>query len=290
MDFICLCIRVPKSGSSSLSHALNAAFAERRTFFLPDTLNLDGRHSAFQRWRFQRARKGALRAHYGDPRLASALATINADARPGDLIAGGHFDFGFARQALSRPARAIAMLRDPVARCVSEYNYARQNHLARDVFKRIDSKTQPKIAARYDLVGYLDYLLDRRETYGDLASQYLGWDGAQPLDRFFETAVFHAGVLEDSATFAFGLAEKLGRPVDFPWANSTLDRKAQAADAAARRRIEQLYARDFELYEHVRAETRKAARRISALRRKATEAEPASFTRTDRPDAASGLN
>lgn len=266
MDFVCLGIRVPKCGSSSLSYALSAAFADRRSFFLPDTLNLDGRHSWFQRLRALRSRRGGLAKHYGDPRLANALSVINAEARPGDLILGGHFDLDFARKALDLPVRAVALLRDPVARCVSEYNYSRQNHLSRGFFKRLDSKIQPKIAARYSLVGYLDYMIERREAYGDLASQYLAWDGQTPLAAHFQANVFHAGVLEHAATFVLGLSEKLGREVALPWANSTLERAAPTADAEARRRIETLYARDFELYEFVRAESEQLARRLKAQR------------------------
>jgi hypothetical protein len=266
MDFVCVCIRVPKCGSSSLHYALSAAFAERRTFFLPDSLNLDGRYSWIQRQRFARARRGGLLSHYGDPRLSNALAVINGEAEPGDLVLGGHFDLAFARQALAAPVRAITLLRDPVARCVSEYNYSRQNHLARNVFRRLDSKIQPKIAAKYGLTGYLDYLLERREAYGDLACRYLAWDGAEPLGGYFDRHVFHAGVLEDSTTFAAGLSDKLGRAVVLPWANSTVERAALSADAEARRRIEQLYPRDFELYEHVRAESRQAARRLARRR------------------------
>jgi len=264
VDFICLCIRIPKSGSSSLNRALNAAFADRQTFFLPDTLNLDGRFSGFQDWRFQRARRRALVKHYSQPDLARVLETINAEARPGDLISGGHFDYRFARDALAAPARIVTLLRNPVDRCVSEYNYARAGFLRRGVFQRIDSKAQPKIAARYSLVGYLDYLLERREAYGDLASQLLGWDGAQPPGVWFAANVFHAGVLEESAIFAAGLAEKLDRPIDFPWANSTRARAAEGADAEARRRIEQLYAKDFELYEYQLAEARRPDLRLAA--------------------------
>ena len=289
MDFLCLCIRVPKCGSSSLNHALSAAFADRRTFFLPDTLNLDGRFSAFQRWRFRRAGKRALRKNYGDPHLSHAVATINAEAKPGDLISGGHFDFGFAREALKAPVRIITMLRHPVDRCVSEYNYARQGYVRRDIFRRIDSKAQPKVAARYSLVGYLDWMLERREAYGDLASQLIGWDGAAPLKAYFAANVFHGGVLEDAGAFAFGLSEKLGRPVDFPWDNSTLTRKAEGADTEARRRIEQLYARDFELYEHQLAETRRGVRLTSARRAAQTEAGAAPIARRT-PPAAAHLN
>jgi hypothetical protein len=260
MDFVCVCIRVPKSGSSSLGHALDATFADRRAFFLPDTLDLDGRYSGFQRWRFRRSRGRALKARYGDPRIETALSVINGEARPGDLVTGGHIDFGFARANLTAPVKIITLLREPAARCVSEYNYARANHLRRDVFKRFDSKGLAKAAGRYNLVGYLDYLLERREAYGDLASRYLGWDGAEPLKAFHERCVFHAGVLEETRAFAFGLSEKLGRPVDLPWANSTLTDRFEGADAEALSRIEQLYPRDLELYEHQLGETRRTIR------------------------------
>jgi hypothetical protein len=265
MDFICLCIRVPKCGSSSLNHALNAAFADRRTFFLPDTLHMDGQFSAFHDWRFRRAVRRALRGNYGDPRMAKALETIGAQARPGDLISGGHFDYVSVKAALPIPARIITILRDPVDRCVSEYNYARAGYLRRGFLQQIDSKAQAKIAARYSLVGYLDYLLERREAYGDLASRLLGWDGAEPLKAYFAANVFHAGVLEESADFAYGLSEKLGKPINFPWDNSTLVREADGADAEARRRIEQLYPRDIALYEHQLTEVRRPGRRAQAV-------------------------
>jgi len=258
MDFVCVCVRVPKSGSSSLGHALDAAFAGKRAFFLPDTLDLDGRYSGFQRWRFRRARRRALKTRYGDPTMEHALGVINAEARPGDLVTGGHIDFGFARANLTAPLKIITLLREPAARCVSEYNYARANHLRRDIFKRMDSKALAKAAGRYSLVGYLDYLLERREAYGDLASRYLGWDGVEPLKAFHDRSVFHAGVLEETGAFAFGLSEKLGRPVELPWANSTLTDSFEGAGAEARARIEQLYPRDFELYEYQRAESRRA--------------------------------
>jgi hypothetical protein len=110
------------------------------------------------------------------------------------------------------------------------------------------------------LIGYLDWLLDRRESYGDVASRLLGWDGFDPIADYFAANVFHAGVLEDAAGFASGLAEKLSRPVLFPWANTTLQRRVDGANAEERRRIERLYSRDFELYEFVLAESRRRGR------------------------------
>jgi hypothetical protein len=253
MDFVLVCIRIPKSASTSLDQALAGAFADRRTFFMPDTLRLKGEVSPLEKLRALRARSGKLKAHYGSTRLDRAIEVINAEARPGDLISGDHFDFGFVRQVLPMGLRMITLLRDPTERCLSEYDYARRNHLKRDIFKRMDAKPQAKAAARYSFVGYLDWLLEHRGTYGDLASLCVGWDGREPLGAYCSANVFHAGVLEDREAFSKGLADKLGRRIDFPWVNSTEGRECRTADTDARRRIEALYPKDMELYAHMRA-------------------------------------
>jgi hypothetical protein len=253
LDFVFLCIRVPKSGSKSLNDALNAAFAGQQTFFLPSTDNWDRALSKFQHLRYQRAKWGALMDNYGDPRMSRAFDVINAKARPGDLISGRHFDYPFARQNLKLPGRIITMLRDPVARCISEYNYSREGFQKRLFFQRFDSGLKTKAAGRYNLLGYVDWLLEHREVYGNIASRFMGWDGAAPLKPYFAENVFHAGVLEDNTNFTAILSEKLGRPVNLPWKNLTKLREAEHADAQVRHRIEQIYPHDFELYEHVRA-------------------------------------
>lgn len=246
MDFVCLGIRAPRCGSGSLRYALEAAFAGRRSFYLPGTLDLRGAEAG-----------GAMSA---------AVAAINAEARPGDLVVGGHFDLAFARQAIDRPTRAITILRDPAARCVSEYDSFRQAHQDPAAARRRGADPRVKVAAERSLTGYLDYLVEHGYAYGDVASRCLGWDGTEPLAGYFERNVFHAGVLEKASAFADGLAEKLGRPVAFPWVNSGLGRTADGADPEARRRMERLYARDFELYEHVRAASRADARGLATRR------------------------
>lgn len=232
---------------------LRAAFAGRGVFLFPDTLGLDGCLSRFHHWRHLRSIRRNLCAHYGVSHLPHALRIINAQAKPGDLISGGHIDYEFARRNFSLPVKMITLLRHPVARSVSEYNYARHGHLRRGFFQRVDSMLQAKMAARYSLTGYLDWLLEHRLVYGNIASRMLGWDGEAPLGLFFAAHVFHAGVLEQYENFAAGLSEKLAVKPEFAWENRTSVRAVGVADADARRRIERLYDMDFELYEHVRA-------------------------------------
>ena len=90
MDFLCVCIRVPKSGSTSLANMLNVAFAARRTFYMPHTLNLDAAISRFQEARFARTRWRNLLKRYHTFSLQKAFDIIASRASDGDLINGGH--------------------------------------------------------------------------------------------------------------------------------------------------------------------------------------------------------
>ena len=242
------CIRVPKSGSSSLRQLLDAAFAVHRVFEVPKLTELDASLSRFQAWRLRRSQRRVTRRLYGQSDLARAIALINREAKPGDLIGGGHFSYPEIQRLIHQPGRIITLLRDPVARAVSDYNFAREGYLRRLPWRRFDSGLSAKMAGRYSLEGYLDWLLEHADVYGNIASTFLGWDGAQPLAAFFADHVFHAGVLERKERFAAGLSEKMGKPLAFPWENKTGKREVSEVSAAVRQRIERLHARDFALY------------------------------------------
>ena len=247
MDFICFCVRIPKGGSRSLAEAVKPAFAQRQIFYLPDTLNLDGELSTFQRLRFRRAQAKNLWRHYRTPSLEKAFAVINEKARGGDLIAGGHADFPTGRAHISMPAKIITILRDPMSRVVSEYHYVRRSYFRKNPLFRFNNKLLRKIAGRNDFSGYLAFLLEHKNVYGNIACRYLGWDGREPLPRFFAANVFHSGILEDNQAFARGLSEKLGRPIGFPHQN--LAEKFETSVGAKERAVaEKIYDRDFELY------------------------------------------
>lgn len=251
MDFICLCVRVPKSGSSSLRQMLLEAFADRRTFYLPDTLDFAGRISATQRWQFRQSRIKHLLAHYGTLRMVGAYARINAQAANGDLIAGGHVDYLTARENIWQKLKIVTILRNPAERCRSEYNYARRNYFKKSALTRFDSKLLKIIAGRNTFVGYLDFLLDHQDVYGNIACTYLCWRGTETIAEYFRSNVFHSGVLEENDKFARGLSEKTGKKISFPHENPTVRAEEEEIKIGAeeRRRIERLYDRDLELYE-----------------------------------------
>jgi len=248
MDFVCVCVRIPKCGSTSLIQSLKAAFSGRCIFHLPHTVDFEGEFSHFQRLRFRRSQARSLRRQYRTSNFAEACRLIGRLANDGDLISGGHIDFPSVRTHIGRRIKMITLQREPVARCRSEYAYCRQAYQNKAAISRIDMTTKHRIAGRFSFAGYLDFLLEHSEIYGNLAARYIGWNGRQPLDDYFAHHVFHAGVLEDSTGFSRGLGRKLGIAVRLPHENRTALRIA-APNAAERAKIEKLYPLDLALYE-----------------------------------------
>jgi hypothetical protein len=246
-----LCVRIPKSGSQSLVRGLTDAFAERRIFYVPNTLDPDSRVARLQRLRFLRARFQNLSRHYGTASMRAAWVRIDRDAHPGDLLMGGHIDFQTASANVHRPLAIIALLREPVARARSEYEYMRVGYRRKAWINRFDASVLHKRAGRLDFDSYVDFLFAHRGIYGNIASQYIGWNGTGGLAGFFAQNVFHCGVLERSGDFAHTLSQKLGRPFALPVENRTTGERP-AITARQHSLIEQIYSRDTALYNWVK--------------------------------------
>jgi hypothetical protein len=253
MDFLCVCVRIPKCGSTSLANMLSDAFSGRQMFYMPHTLNPDTATSIFQELRFIRSRSRNLFRLYKTLSLRKAFQIIAERAHDGDLINGGHIDFPTVKKNISRKAKMITLMREPAARCRSEYEYCRDGYLKRGHLQRFDSGARHKAAAEYSFDGFLDYLNDRRDHLGDVATHYIGWDGAEDLETFHEANVFHSGVLEEVERFEDGLSEKMGRTVRMPRNNFGQSECEVEVTREQRSKIENIYPRDFQLYEWQRA-------------------------------------
>ena len=249
MDFVCVCVRIPKCGSTSLSHSLQSAFAGRAIFHLPHTIDFEGEVSSFQWLRFRRSQARSLRRHYHTSDIVEACRIIGRRAAGGDLISGGHIDFPFVRQHIGRPVKMITLFRDPFDRCRSEYNYCREAYRKKPPISRIDMTLKHRMAGRFSFPGYLDFLLEHAEIYGNIAARYVGWNGHQRLDDYFAPYVFHSGILEDSVGFMQGLARKMGARVAFAHHNKTALAHVSLS-AAERAKIERLYPLDLELFRY----------------------------------------
>src|SRR5262249_30301664 len=265
MDVFYVCIRIPKCGSTSLSFFLDSVFAQARKFYLPHTLDLDGACSRFQSLRFIRTQSRNLFKHYGTLCLHRAFEIISENARSGDLIDGGHLDFPSVRLNLRKQVKLITLFREPGVRVHSEYHYFRETHLKRNALTRFDAGLRPKIAAKYSFDGYLDFLLERRAVYGDLAARYVGWDGAQRLSAYFDDNVFHAGLLEEQGAFAQGLCAKLGMEISFPHRNVTAARPKELLTNHQRQKVAEIFPRDLALYEWQRERVQAKPPRTNGL-------------------------
>lgn len=247
------CIRVPKSGSKSLSRIVAEAFPDRAAFYLPDTLRreaLISRWQAFRQWRSQVQNLGR---HWGVLSLDAAMAKIDAAARPGDLLIGGHFDQPTVQAGLGRPVKSIVLLREPADRARSDYNYARQGFLKKKPWQRFDAHLTAQAAGRYDFEGFLDYQLEHPDVFADLACAYVGWRGGTALETVLPS-IYCWGALEQADAFAARMSDLAGRPLAFGRSNATRQVEVLDISAAERRRIERLYARDLELYARCRAD------------------------------------
>lgn len=245
------CIRVPKSGSKSLSRIVAEAFPDRARFYLPDTLRREALISRWQAFRLWRSQTQNLSKHWRVLSLPAALAKIDAAAALGDLLIGGHFDQPTVQAGLTRPVKSIVLLRGPAERARSDYNYARQGFLKKKPWQRFDAHLTAQAAGRYDFEGFLDYQLEHPQVFGDLACAFVGWREGAPIESLTPT-IWCWGVLERSDAFADRMSQLVGRPLTFGVSNATRQVEQLDISAAARRRIERLYARDLELYAHCR--------------------------------------
>lgn len=242
------CVRVPKSGSTSLSRMLETAFEGRTRFYLPDTLRREAALSRWQAFRLKRSQTQNLMKRVGVASLPAALARIDQQARGGELILGGHSDQATVRDGLAAPVRFITLLRDPAARALSDYNYARAGFLKKKPWQRFDAHILAKMAARYDFAGFLDFQLDHREAFEDIACAFVGWEAGADLKDYLAANLWDWGVLEKADALAARIGERVGRPVAFGRHNATGRLEKAEVSAAERSRIDRLYSRDHQLY------------------------------------------
>jgi hypothetical protein len=251
-DALIVVIRTPKSASSSLAAIVSQAFSGSRAHMLPNTLDIEGAISALQHLRHIRH---AARVNYRWHRLlrlGQVFERINREANPGDVLTGGHIDFDTCRNNLVRPVKFITLVRNPIGRSQSEYAYARAGHRRKHSLSKFDASLVAKAAARYSFEGYIDFLTDHRAAFGDIACRYVGLRTGENIAAHFAAHAYHFGTVDNLPAFARGLAVKSGQPVEERHLNPTTAARINLTPGE-RRKIERLYAGDFELYNWCRA-------------------------------------
>jgi len=245
-------IRTPKSASTSLAKIVAKAFPRGRQFFLPNTLDLDGQLSSLQRLRHARHALHVNYRHHRLLRTKDVFASIDRTASPGDIVTGGHIDLETCRQNLTRKFKAIALVRDPIDRSLSEYAYARAGFIRKSALEKYDAGRTAQIAGRFSYEGYLDFLLEHRALYGDIACRYLGLAGIENVAAHFAEHIFHFGTVDNLVAFAHTLGRKTGQDIAVEHLNRTSATVRQIPTRAEQSKLKQLYAGDFALHEWCR--------------------------------------
>lgn len=267
---IIVVIRTPKSASSSLAAIVEEALPSGRRFMLPNTLDIEGAISGLQQLRHIRHAARVNYRWHRRLRIERVFDRINIEAHPGDFLTGGHIDFDTCRRKLTKPVKFITLVRNPIDRSLSEYAYARAGHGRKNSLAKWDSSLVAKAAARYSFEGYLDFLTDHRAAFGDIACRYVGVRAGEDIATHFAAYAFHFGTVDRLPAFVRGLSEKTGHDVQLRHLNPTLAPAQVTLRQAEHRKIEKLYAGDFELYDWCRAHEpqpapRKAARQALSL-------------------------
>ncbi len=243
-------VRVPKSGSSSLQKMVRDAYPGAAFHALPHSFFGDWKTDVLQKLRYLRSQKRSLLSNHGTLSLKKAIAAINRKSKSGDIVGGGHISFDTFR-ALEAKVNAITILRDPVARFISEYNYSRNSANRRPAPLRFDLAFSKKMALQHDINAYASIMLEHKPMVGNIACELLSITSSDQIAPRLDD-LFHVGVLEDIDGFVAGLSEKAGTRLEMTRSNVTPNRTAVAIDADTRAKIEALYDLDMELHAQAR--------------------------------------
>ena len=191
--------------------------------------------------------------------FAQAWKYIDNHASDGDLISG-HIRYGDPVLPTFR-LNYITLLRDPVARVLSNDTGSRLGYQKRNALRRSYVGGHVRAAGTYSFSGYLSYLDE--STGGDAN---IMWAFSFGTRRF---PIRSPSCRQTTSTWAFSkhfdlfatdLGRKLGVQLLPRKSNITPQRTANALTMADRRLFERLFSRDIVLYEAVSSYVRAAAR------------------------------
>ena len=242
-------IRIPKSGSQSMRDMVKEALHDSQYFRLPFLAPDPGTGiTLYERLRLRRRTLKGFWRRYRTFREAAVWETISKSAKEGDMISG-HLRYG-SPQLPDWDLQCITLLRNPVDRLISEYNYFRQGYLERSLLHKVYVRGLLQVAGTHSLSDYIRYLHEHRGVFGNPATSFIiGADSTADPFEFMRRNYFHFGVLEEMECFAAQLSEKLHRPVTSAWINKTrktVDHRLTEDDQAL---LDELLDQDIPLYQ-----------------------------------------
>jgi len=204
-----------------------------------------------ERMRKARNRVRMLRHEYGAFSTATAWQRINSRLQSGDVVTG-HIRFGDPILP-DVDLKYITLVREPVARVLSHYNYTRFGFNNRHFYQKLYHWGADRVAACRDFSGYLSWLDEHRAVFGDLITRYVcGNEQVEDPLAFLRANYFHIGTMENMDLFLRRLSEKLGVTMLMRHDNIMPQKEATFLRASDRPIFERVFARDIEVYEAAR--------------------------------------
>lgn len=254
-------VRIPKSGSTSVSLMVRGPFPVERTLAMGPSINPDAALSPLQNFRIGLKTLKKRTKKYRAITVAQMQRAIQAREQDLDLITG-HIHYGFVKLKIKAP-KHITVLRDPFSRAQSDYFYAKERMVKKTGRNYYQSK-RLKIAATQNFESYLSFLVEHEKIYGNMASRFIiGESDFKTAFDCLENGFYHYGLLEDLPQFIEGLSEKTGLS-GFEAVHARKSSKPQErvpVSQAERRLIERLYEADLECYERARTKLQSRAGR-----------------------------
>ena len=241
-------IRVPKSASTSLQNIVEGAFPDAQYFDMVGEYFSDKNISPIENFRAFRKFRSRLWKNYSVFSPEKAWKIIEDSANQGDVVSG---HFGIEEIDISRfEKRLITLIRHPVYRLLSDYNYKRNGYKKRNFVKKLYHGGRIMAAGKYSFEGYIDFLSDNNIPTGRVASHFILGDTAiQDKKAFMQEKYFAFGTVEKLDTFKKSFESKTGTQTEVVHKNITHNKHRSELSQKEIQAAEKYCAEDMELYE-----------------------------------------
>lgn len=248
MKTIYVVIRIPKSGSQSLSKMVKQSLPESRKFGIPPLdRESDTKKGIIEFLRHQCMTYKSMYKKYGALGEQAMWEHIDKVSQNGDIITG-HIRYARPKMQNSE-LKYITLLRDPIERIISSYWYARQSYNQRSFLRKLYVKEDIIAAATLSLSDYFHHLADQGERYTNPITRYVtGVTSHQDPFSFLIENYFHFGILEEIELFSKQFSKKMNIQSEPVWPNKTKVKEPFKLTRSDNQILEKLFGIDIELY------------------------------------------
>lgn len=244
-------IRVPKCASTALREALVAAHPTFAALKLRSPMSYSWGQGFYGNLRLLKKERRMLWNNFRVLSYPAMWKKLAADNKIGRIISG-HIRYSEIKMDLSE-VRLVTLLRDPVDRFISEYNYSRNSYQNKGFLSQRLYTDERSYAGRYSLEDYVTYLETTSLSKHEYQLEYvvdLNFQG-DPIE-FMEKNYFCYGLVENMAAFKSDFLAKTGVELKLQNLNRSSGSSKVSISKSLRTRIETLCSKDIEFYNHIK--------------------------------------